>query len=165
MSLGAAWVLRRANLTSSLARGTVIAVVAATACAVPIWHAARYVPTVPAFAANGGDSMQELRSHLAGSGFAPDVVWTDWETKRLLPAYQRPFFGGDKVWNGTARSLTGPGEPETGDAVLLYSARGNVCDHCRRALEPWLEENPTVPDTWELVYEDREGEVELYVVR
>ena len=85
-------------------------------------------------------------------------------TKRLVPAYQRPISGGDKVWEGRARSLTGAAQPGPGDAVLLYSARTRVCDHCKNALEPWLDKNPTVPESWELVYEDEAKAVQLYLV-
>jgi hypothetical protein len=74
-------------------------------------------------------------------------------------------WGGAKVWPGTPMSLTGAGAPGPGDGVLLYSADDEVCDHCRRALAPWLEDNPTVPASWELVYEDPADTVQLYVVR
>ena len=125
----------------------------------------QYVPTVSAFAVNGGDGLAELRSHMAARDLELDEVWTDWETKRILPAYQREVWGGTKVWRGTPMSLTGEGAPGPGDGVLFYSADDAVCDHCRRALAPWLEDNPRVPASWQLVYEDPADTVQLYVVR
>ncbi len=161
----AAWVVRRASLSGRRAGAAVTVLVAAVGLAWPVQAAVAYVPTVPAFAVNGGDGLQQLRSHLAARDFAVERVWTDWETKRILPAYQRPIWGGAKVWKGTPTSLTGPGTPQTGDAVLLFSADDEVCGHCRRALEPWLAKNPTLPPSWELVYEDAARTVQLYVVR
>lgn len=165
VSVVSGWILSRRGATSRGSRAVVTGLVATLACIVPVWHAAQYVPKVPAFAINGGDGMQDLRTFLDGKDFEVDQVWTDWQTKRLLPAYQRPVFGGEKVWNGRAMSLTGAGEPGPGDAVLLYSARHNVCDHCRRALEPWLEKNPEIPSTWELVFENEDESVQLFLVR
>ena len=165
VSVVSAWILGRAGSASVAARRAVVGGVAVVACLTPVWLAARYVPDVPAFAVNGGDAMEELRAHLDGKGFSVDEVWTDWETKRLLPAYQRPPLGGAKVWTGTARSLTGAGEPGPGDAVLLYSARSSTCDHCRAALKPWLQKNPTIPASWDLVFEDDAKNLQLYVVR
>ncbi len=165
VSVVSAWILGRAGSASQPARRAVVAGVAAVACLTPVWLAVRYVPDVPSFAVNGGDAMEELRAHLDGTGFSVDEVWTDWETKRLLPAYQRPPLGGAKVWTGTGRSLTGAGAPGPGDAVLLYSARSATCDHCRAALKPWLAKNPTIPSTWDLVFEDDAKNLQLYVVR
>ena len=85
----------------------------------PVVVGANYLLTYPAFAPNGGDALEKLRDELGATGFDAPTVWTDWETKRLLPPYQRGFFGGDKVWTGPGRSLTGPGEPAPGDYVLL----------------------------------------------
>ena len=73
------------------------------------------------------------------------TLWTDWETKRLVPIYQRGIFGGDPMWTAEPKSLTGPGEPGPGDAVLLYSTRDDTCGCCRRALAPWLEDEPDDP--------------------
>ena len=143
----------------------VAAVLTVLVAVVPTTYAVRYLTAGPAFAANGGDAMEQLRDHLADEDFAVGEVWTDWMTRRMVPAYQRPVLGGDKLWEGTPRSLTGAGQPGPGDAVLLYSARGRVCDFCRRALAPWLATHPTVPDTWELVFEDDEKVVQLYRVR
>lgn len=163
--LASRWLLRRLDVRSRAAQAAVVAGVVLLACVVPVTQAVRYVPTVPAFAANGGDALEDLRQSLAAKGFTVDEVWTDWETKRLLPAYQRPVFGGAKVWHGTPKSLTGAGAPGPGDAVLLYSARSSVCGHCQNALRPWLEKNPTVPANWDLVYEDDEKALQLYLVR
>ena len=161
----AAWIVRRASLTSRVAVTVVTVLVAAVGVIWPVYHAAQFVPNEKSFALNGGDALEELRAHLDGTGFEVDKVWTDWETKRILPAYQRPVFGGEKVWKGTPTSLTGPGTPAAGDAVLLYSAEDDVCGHCRRALAPWLAQNPTIPANWDLVYEDPAKDLELYLVR
>lgn len=161
----AAWLVRRASLTSRAAVTGVTVLVATVGVAWPVYHAVRWVPTVPAFAINGGDGLQVLREHLAARDFEVDRVWTDWETERILPAYQRPIWGGDKVWKGKPSSLTSGREPAPGDAVLLYSARSRVCDHCQRALQPWLDENQQVPSSWELVYDDPARSVQLYLVR
>ena len=67
---------------------------------------------------------------------------------------------------GASPGRTGPAwEPYPGDAVLLFSARDMTCQWCRTALEPWLEEHPTVPANWQLVYRSETGNVELYQVR
>lgn len=165
VAIACAWVVRRASLKSRAAVTLVTVLVATVGVAWPVYHLVRWVPTVPAFAINGGDGLQVLRAHLAGQDFEVDRVWTDWETERILPAYQRPIWGGEKVWKGTPSSLTSGQDPAPGDAVLLYSARSRVCDHCQRALAPWLEENPTVPSSWELVYDDPARSVQLYLVR
>jgi hypothetical protein len=159
------WLVRRRAFASPVARGTVVALLAVLVCAVPVVQAAHYLPTVKALAANGGNDLEELRAHLEGTDFRVERVWTDWETGRLLPVYQRPVFGGAKVWNGRAKSLTGWRQPVAGDAVLLYSARSNVCVNCRRALAPWLRKHRTVPANWELAYEDPGKTLQLYRVR
>jgi 4-amino-4-deoxy-L-arabinose transferase-like glycosyltransferase len=162
-SVAAAWLLERQR---SRGRGVLVLVTAAVlACAVPVVTAVRYLPTVPAFAANDGNDLEQLRDAMAGQGFDPAEVWTDWETKRILSPYQRPLFGGDKVWQGKPMSLTGQGAPGPGDAVLLFSPRGTICSWCRDALEPWLDkQGGQVPSTWKLVYRDPEGTTELYRV-
>ena len=165
VSVVSAWVLGRAGSTSRPVRRAVVAGVAVIACLAPVVLAAHYVPGVRSFAANGGDSLDELRAHLDGKGFAVDEVWTDWSTKRILPIYQRPPLGGAKVWRGQAKSITGEGVPGPGDAVLLYSAHSPTCRYCRAALKPWLDSNPTIPSTWDLVFEDEAKDLQLYVVR
>ena len=167
--LAVAWLVQRWRATG-WAAVAVASAVAVAVCAVPAWQVATYSTTTEAFAPNGGDALEDLREHLGSIGFSTDEVWTDWETKRILPAYQRDAFGGKKVWTGTPRSITsgrtGPAwEPYPGDAVLLFSARDMTCQWCRTALKPWLEEHPTVPANWHLVYRSETGNVELYQVR
>ena len=128
-----------------------------------MWTAARWVPTVDAFAPNGGDALEELRTHLADVDYREGELWTDWETKRLVPVYQRGPFGGERLWTAKPRSLTG-GQPGPGDGVLLYSTHDDTCGHCRRALEPWAAQHPTLPSNWHLVYRNETGNVELYSV-
>ena len=163
-SLVAAAIVRRMPSAGRTASTAVAVGLALLVCAYPVVQAVRFVPTVPSFAANGGNDLERLRDHLAGTGFEPAVIWTDWETRRLVPIFQRPLFGGDKVWGGKVKTLSGSVSPQPGDAVLLYSARSDVCDHCRAALKPWLDENRTIPDGWELLYEDDEGTLQLYRV-
>jgi hypothetical protein len=145
------------------ARSTLPAVLlAVVAAAGPVTFVSGYAYDQPAFAPNGGEALDELRDHLRGQKVGE--VWTDWETKRILPAYQRDFFGGAKAWSGTPMSLTGPGEPGPGDLVLLYSARSLTCGHCRTALEPWLTAHPNPPSGWQVLYQTREDNLTLYRV-
>ncbi len=160
-----AWLSRSLGVTSKAASFGLAAAVGLTVCAVPVWTTARWVPTVEAFAPNGGDALEDLRTHLDAIDFSANELWTDWETRRLVPVYQRGFFGGERVWTGTPKSLTGPGEPAPGDHVLLYSRNGATCGHCRTALAPWSAEHPTLPASWQLVYEDDAGAAQLYRVR
>ena len=164
VSVVSRWVVARSAITSVAGQAAVGLLVAVVVCFVPAWHTVRYTTGTSAFAPNGGGALEELRRHLADSGFAVDEVWTDRHTARLVPVYQRPVLGGDKLWTGTARNLLGEGEPGPGDAVLLYSARSGVCDHCHRSITPWLAQHPVLPETWELVFEDSEGVVQLYLV-
>ena len=161
----AAWALaRRFGGADGIRRRAIAGVAALAVVAYPVVVSVEYLTTYPAFAPNGGDAMERLRDELRGKDFEAPTVWTDWETRRLLPPYQRDFFGGDKVWDGPGRSLTGAGEPAPGDYVLLFSARSPTCGHCRTALSPWLAENPTVPGDWELVHTSETGNLELYRV-
>jgi hypothetical protein len=161
----AAWALaRRLGGTAVIRRRAIAGLAALAVVAYPVTVSVEYLLTYPAFAPNGGDAMERLRDELRGKDFRAPTLWTDWETKRMVPPYQRDFFGGEKVWNGQARSLTGPGEPEPGDYVLLFSARSATCGHCRTALRPWLKENPTVPEDWQLVHTSETGNLQLYRV-
>jgi hypothetical protein len=155
---------RLGGASSSGAARAVTVAVAALAMAVPVVNSARYLPTAPAFAPNGGNALEELRGHLAGRGDLGGSVWTDWETRRILPAFMRPTFGGDRVWSAPTRSLTGAGAPKVGDYVLYYSAKDNTCDHCRTALAPALREQPTPPDNWELEFATDTRNLLLYRV-
>jgi Dolichyl-phosphate-mannose-protein mannosyltransferase len=163
-SLAVAWLARRMHNPSSRARNLLAAAVAVAVCAVPVWTAARWVPTVEAFAPNGGDALEDLRTHLAQADHRGGEMWTDWETKRLLPIYQRGPFGGDVLWSAKPRSLTSGKQPGPGDSVLLFSAQDQTCVLCRWALKPWASQHVTVPSNWRLVYESETGNVEMYSV-
>jgi 4-amino-4-deoxy-L-arabinose transferase-like glycosyltransferase len=163
-SVLAAWLLRWARRPSRLARGAVAAAVTVVACVVPVWQSVTYLPTVPAFAANGGTGMEQLRDYLGEHHVSVHQVWTDWQTRRLMPAYQRPFFGREKVWDGATRSLTGEGQPGPGDAVVLYGATGTVCLFCRHALAPWATSHPAIPSQWHLDWTSADGSVQFYRV-
>lgn len=156
----------RASSAPGLRRGSRSALpavgLAMVAAAGPLTFVSGYAYDHPAFAPNGGDALGELRDHLRGQKVGE--VWTDWETKRILPAYQRDFFGGARVWSGTPMSLTGAGQPGPGDLVLLYSARSATCGHCRTALGPWLRAHPKPLPGWQVVYRTPEDNLTLYRV-
>lgn len=162
--LAGAWLARRVAAENRGARVGAAALVGALACAVPLYATVTSVPTIPAFAVNGGDALGDLRDHLAEIDYTTHDVWTDVRTYRLLPIYQRPAFGGDKVWTGTPKRLgKDEGGPRSGDSVLLYSAYDDTCFHCQIQIDPWLQAHP-VPDSWELVYETPSRNVQLYRV-
>jgi hypothetical protein len=143
------------------AAATVVGVV----CAVPVWHAQQFITTTEAFAPNGGDALDELRDFAAESDLSADTVWSDSRTLRLLPVYQRPVFGGDKLWTGKGRALTKDADPQPGDLVLFYSAHDTaVCIHCNWNVQGWLKEHPQVPANWELIFSTQDKNVELYRV-
>ena len=171
-ALATAWVVRR--LSSAGARPVVAAalpaLVAVLVVAVPVFQGARYATTgvaSTAFAVKGGDALEELRDHLDAEDFSTPKVWTDWETARILPAYQRDFFGGDKVWQGEPESITGKGaKPVSGDYVLLFQPGSRTCGFCLTALYPWTIRNPSgPPSTWEPVFESDARNLTLYRVR
>ena len=163
-ALTAAWVAARVGRRSRRGATWAAAAVVALACVVPVWGAARYLPSAPALAPNGGDALEELRAHLGGLDYETDRVWSDWQTVRILPAYQRGVFGGAQVWSGTPTKFTDAAQPRAGDSVLVYSARDDTCDHCRVALKGWLADHPTVPASWELVYRSPTGNLDFYRV-
>jgi hypothetical protein len=167
VALAGAWLIRRLRLPDRprLLRSLPAVVLAGLVCAGPAAFAAQYATNHVAFAPNGGDALEDLRDHLRGQDFAPERVWTDWETKRILPAYQRDFFGGEKVWSGKPMSITGKGEPQPGDYVLLFSAKSSTCSHCRTALKPWMKKHPDGPPAnWRVEYTSETGNLVLYRV-
>lgn len=156
---------RPVGTSRTLRAGLVVpAVVAVLVLATPVTIAVRYVSSYPAFAPNGGLAMEDLRDHLYGKHLA-GRIWTDFHTERLIPVYQRDFFGREKVWTveGTRR-LTGKDEPEPGDYVLLYSPRSATCNHCRSTLRPWLKAHPTLPRNWRIEYTSPTENLMLYRV-
>ena len=128
------------------------AVAAVVVLAVPAYESVRTVPTIEAFAANGGDGLEQLRDHLAAEGYATGTVWTDVRTVRLLPIFQRPFLGGEKTWTGKPKKLDDLADVKPGDSVLFYSAHDDTCFHCRIQIQPWIETHPNRPENWELVF-------------
>ena len=109
--------------------------------------------------------IEELRSHLGGSGFAVDEVWTDWHDqadRAGVPATgPRWRQGVDRAAGGAspARGGRGPGMPCCSTAPAAASAT-TAAARSRRGSE----QHPVLPDTWELVFEDSEGVVQLYLV-
>lgn len=172
VALAAGWLVRRlaASGVPRAALRALPAVLAVLVVAVPVVEGARYATVgepSSAFAVNGGDALEELRDHLDAQDFSTSTVWTDWETVRILPAYQRDFFGGDKVWTGEARSITGRrAKPVAGDYVLLFRPGSRACTFCLTALEPWTIRHPSGPPaSWEPVFESEARNLVLYRVR
>lgn len=171
-ALAAAWLVRRLVSSGVPRRAARVlpALVAALVLVVPVVEVARYATVgepSSAFAVNGGDALEELRDHLDAQDFSTTTVWTDWETVRILPAYQREFFGGDKVWTGKGRSITGKrAKPVAGDYVLLFRPGSRTCSFCLTALEPWTIRHPSGPPaSWEPVFESDTRNLVLYRVR
>ena len=169
VAIAAGWVVTHSPLRRMSAAWRLLPAVAlgVLVCWGPVSYAARYATSSPAFAPNGGAALEDLRDHFRGRSFTPERVWTDWETARILPAYQRDFFGGDKVWSGKPQSLTGTkAEPQRGDYVLLFSAKSQTCTFCRVALGPWLKEHPQGPPAnWQTEYVSHTKNLVLYRVR
>jgi hypothetical protein len=155
---GRGWVLRRPWVPQL--------VVAALLCWSPVAFVVHYATTHPAFPPGGGAALEELRDELSANGFRGGRVFTDWETVRILPAYQKPFLGGDAVWPGEPRSVTGPVKPARGDHVLLFERNSRTCPFCWNALARWVEKNPDGPPAnWHPVFTSSHGVVTLYEVR
>jgi hypothetical protein len=128
-------------------------------------YTAQYAMTNVAFAPHGSDGLEDLRDHLRGRDFHPQVVWTDWETARILPIYQHDFFGG-RVWSGKPKSLTGRAKPRAGDYAVLFSPTSKTCAFCRDALKPWLKkQGGKPPASWQREYVSPDGTATLYRVR
>ena len=162
------WVARR--LLSSESRPVVkalpAALLAVLVCIGPVVSGVDYARTNDAFAPNGGAALEELRDHLRGKDLRPGVLWTDWETRRIIPPYQRDLFGGKPVWRGTTKSLTGAGAPAPGDYVLIFTKGSNTCPFCTTALKPWRDKNSgALPATWTTDFVSDEGNLTLYRVR
>lgn len=165
----AGWLVAKTPLQRSGAAWRAIPSVAlgALVCWGPVAFVTDYATTSPAFAPNGAAALEELRDHLRGKDAKAPRVWTDWETKRILPAYQRDFFGGDKVWSGDPTSLTGTTkQPEPGDFVVLFSRKSQTCQFCQTALAPWVRDHPEGPPAnWVLDYTSPSKNLEFYRVR
>ena len=102
-----------------------------------------------AFAPNGGDALEDLREHLAATGFTTDEGVDRLGDQRTVPPYERDPFGGKKVWarhtQEPHRRPHRPGEPYPGDAVLLFSARDMTCQWCRTGPEAVARRAPDRP--------------------
>ena len=166
--LAGGWLSRRflAAATSRRVRALPTVALAVLVCVGPVVSVAGYATTSESFAPSGAASLEELRSHLAASDSDPQRVWTDWETQRILPAYQRPLFGGAKVWNSEVLSITGKGaDPQPGDDVLLFGPEAGTCGFCLNALTSWTLKNPYgPPDSWERTWVSSDGNLSLYRV-
>lgn len=164
--LAVAWLARRMSLGTTLARAGLAVAVGLAVCAVPVWVTVRTVPEVVAYAVNGGDALEELRAYAEANDISGAKVWTDVRTVRLLPIFERGFFGGDKEWTGTVKRLPkDPAKMRSGDLVLIYSATDDTCFHCRIQVQPWLEKHPGVQARWDLLFRTETGNLELYRVR
>jgi hypothetical protein len=173
VALAASWLVRRladgegGRWPSQVVRTGTAALLAVAVCAVPVAQGVRYATSSTAFAPNGGDALEELRTYLDSRDFEGRRIWTDWETARILPAYQREPFGGDKVWKATPKSITGArAKPATGDHVLLFRPNSDTCSFCLNALRPWTIKNPDGPPaSWQPVFTSSTGNLVLYRVR
>ena len=142
------------------------ALVAALLVAGPIAALVPAAASSPALAHNGGAPMAGISAELARIGAPKGTsVFTDWQSSRILPIYQRPAFGGDKQWEATVRSITGARQPQPGDFALLVAEKQSPCGFCTTALAPWRERNPQVPENWERVYSSLNDGYVLYAVR
>jgi len=153
---------RSSERRRGLARGAVAFLVVVG----PLWALALTVSGSPLLAPNGGTPMAGVSAELqrlgAGKG---TTVYTDWQTTRLLPVYQRPPFGGQKRWSATVRSITGSRQPRPGDYALLVATDRSPCAFCTDALRAWRERHPTVPQNWTRVYASADDGYVLYAVR
>jgi hypothetical protein len=140
---------------------------AAVVCALPVSDAVRYAHVSTAFPPAGGDALEQLRADLAAKDFTAGAVWTDWSTARILPAYMRPMFGGDKVWDAErVRNIAVDGvEPASGDYVLLFRPGSLTCGFCLNALDPWTRAHPDGPPaSWRPVFTSDTDNLVLYEV-
>jgi len=62
------------------------------------------VPTIEAFATNGVEAREELRTLANDHDLEGATVR---RTTRLLPIFQRDLFDGDKVWTEKAKRVPG----------------------------------------------------------
>ena len=148
-----AWVTRTAHVVAGAALVAGPALVVSTAA----FESAGLAP-------NGGAPLKEVSAALAQLPTAGAHVYTDWETMRVLPIYQRPFFGGEPAWTAPVRSITGGKGATRGDYVLLVRATDTPCYFCTVALAPWRASH-SVPTNWQKVLvTPRQGYV-LYAVR
>jgi hypothetical protein len=165
---GALHVLIRGSMRRASPRQAqlVHALAAAVLVAGPMAALVNTASASPLLAPNGGTPMAGISAELARLGATQDAsVFTDWQSARILPIYQRPAFGGERQWKATVRSITGPRQPRTGDFALLVSGEQSPCPFCTDALAPWRERHPQVPDSWERVYASPDDGYVLYAVR
>ena len=148
---GRRWVYGVASL--ALIVGPIVALVPAAAAA-------------PSLAINGGAPLAGVSAEIGRLRPSAGVtVFSDWQTLRILPIYQRDAFGGTKQWSARLRSLNANSSPKPGDYVLLVRTTSSPCGFCAGALEPWLKAHPQVPSSWERVYASEGDGYVLYAVR
>lgn len=132
----------------------------------PVTTTAFTVSSTPSLAPNGGAPLAGVSAELSRQDPPPgSSVFTDWRTRRILPIYQRPTFGGAKQWTAPVRSITGARAPGSGDYVLLVATASTPCGFCTRALRPWVKKHPRLPDSWQRVYASENDGYVLYEVR
>ncbi len=147
-------------------RQLTLGVVAALVAVGPIVSLAGAAAAAPTLAPNGGAPMAGISAELASLKPPKDAsVFTDWQSARVLPVYQRPWFGGAKQWRADVRSITGARQPKPGDYALIVSSGETPCGFCTDALAPWRKRHPTPPTTWARVYGSPNGGYVLYAVR
>jgi 4-amino-4-deoxy-L-arabinose transferase-like glycosyltransferase len=167
---GCLYVLVRAVLGQARPRTRQLALASAAAVVAvgPVVALVGAAATAPTLAPNGGTPMAGISAEL--SRLKPPkgtTVYTDWQTARVLPVYQRPWFGGSKQWSATVRSITGPKQPKPGDYALIVTptVSETPCGFCTSAVAPWRKQHPTIPSTWTRVYASPDDGYVLYAVR
>ncbi|WP_460932133.1 ArnT family glycosyltransferase [Phycicoccus ginsengisoli] len=140
-----------------------LALVVAAGPVVTMWRSAVQDPV---YAPNGATALQEMRTFMTSSGVKKGRVWTDWESARIMPIYERGPWGGEKRWTATFKSLTGKNaNPRSGDYVAIFSPRDATCSFCRLALAPWLKKYPTLPASWTPVFTASSDNLTVYRVQ
>ncbi|MEW1955071.1 glycosyltransferase family 39 protein [Terrabacter sp. NPDC080008] len=145
-----------------------VAAVALLVAVLPAVSVARAASAAPTLATNGGTPLAGVSAELSRLRLPEQAtVYTDWQTARVLPIYQRPWFGGSKRWYAGVRSITGKRQPGAGDYALLVTATADAtpCGFCTGALAPWRKRHPSLPSKWTKVYASANEGYVLYAVR
>jgi len=134
-------------------------------CVATVVPAARLVSTSQLFPANGGSGFEQMRTYVAA---LPDnrrrVIWSDWQTLRILPVFQSSAIGRLR-WQSKYKSLTGPGQPQVGDLVLGVARAGSPCPFCGDNFAVWRRAHPVLPPSWRVEWRSTNDTLRLYRVR
>ena len=145
-------------------RGAVLALALVVSIG-PVLGLAGHLRGDSVLAANGATQLSQLRAYLATSTDRPIRIWSDWESVRLLPIYQRPSFGGPELWSAEFLSLNPKRKPKPGDYVVINSPDDNSCYFCRLVLDRYKEQiGGTLPTDWQEVWATPKRNLILYRV-